>query len=212
MNCARKFSGDHQEHSFISTVNILTRLQHATEQIRTLQSTLNLENRSSNQVECLNTIGNDLEDILANLANILSDDSRASEMNIVIQDGQISKWLEQTFSSKQHRANSSTGRFESVKAIFQVSSFVHALQRQIRQNKNEPLAVLRHLPVNIQQLNQWSFNIFEYSQPIFFTVFLIFDAHELIARYQIDWEILENFARALTDGYTSLCEESSKEQ
>lgn len=204
MNCARKASGDQQDHSFIPTVNILTRLQHATEQIRTIQSKITVENHSSDHAEHLDTIGKELEDILANLANILSDDSRQSEMNIVTQDGQISKWLKQTFSSKQHRSNSSTGRFESVKAIFQVSSFVHALQRQIRQNKNERIGVLCHLPVNIQQLNQWSFNIFEYSQPIFFTLFLIFDTHDLIARYQIDWEILKNFARALTDGYTSL--------
>lgn len=151
----------------------------------------------------MNDTSKELEDILSNLVNILSDDSRQSEININSHDGPISKWLEQTFSSKQHRSSPLTSRFDSVKAIFQVSSFVHALQRQIREHKNQRVSMLLNLPVKIEQLNQWSFNIFEYSQPIFSTLFLIFDAHDIISRYQIDLEIFKNFARVLTDGYTS---------
>jgi hypothetical protein len=43
----------------------------------------------------------------------------------------------------------------------------------------------------------------EYHQPILFTILLVFDAHDLISRYRIDLEVLKNFARALTEGYTS---------
>jgi calcium/calmodulin-dependent 3',5'-cyclic nucleotide phosphodiesterase len=97
----------------------------------------------------------------------------------------------------------STGRFESIKAIIQASSFVNALQRQLRQHTKERLAVLLDLPVDINKLNLWSFNMMEYHQPILFTILLVFDAHDLISRYRIDLEVLKNFARALTEGYTS---------
>jgi hypothetical protein len=44
----------------------------------------------------------------------------------------------------------------------------------------------------------------EYNEPIIFTMLLIFDAHDLIGRYRIDIDILKNFGRALTEGYTSM--------
>jgi len=60
------------------------------------------------------------------------------------------------------------------------------------------------LPVDINKLNLWSFNIMEYNDPIIFTLLLIFDAHDIISRYRIDIDVLKNFARALTDGYNSM--------
>jgi calcium/calmodulin-dependent 3',5'-cyclic nucleotide phosphodiesterase len=60
------------------------------------------------------------------------------------------------------------------------------------------------LPVDINKLNLWSFNIMEYNDPIIFTLLLVFDAHDIISRYRIDVDVLKNFARALTDGYTSM--------
>ncbi len=146
--------------------------------------------------------------IFYNLVDILSDETRPSEINITSNDGQISKWLEQTFSSKQQRtvttATTTTGRFESIKAIIQASSFLNALQRQLRQHTKERLSILFDLPVDMNQLNLWSFNMMEYHQPILFTILLIFDAHDLISRYRIDVDILKNFACALTQGYTSM--------
>jgi hypothetical protein len=131
---------------------------------------------------------------------------RQSEINITSNDEQISKWLEQTFSSKQQRTITTTtrGRFESIKAIIQASSFVNALQRQLRQHTKERLAILFDLPVDINKLNLWSFNIMEYNEPIIFTILLIFDAHDLISRYRIDSNVLKNFSRALAEGYTSM--------
>lgn len=134
---------------------------------------------------------------------ILSDDTRQSEINITSNDGQISKWLEQTFSSKQQRPTTAAGRFESIKAIIQASSFVHALQKQMRQNAKERLSAVLDLPVDIHKLNLWSFNMMEYDDPIHFSLPLIFDAHDLISRYHIDIETLKNFSRALTEGYRS---------
>lgn len=141
--------------------------------------------------------------ILYNLVEILSDDTRQSEINITSNDGQISKWLEQTFSSKQQRPTTAAGRFESIKAIIQASSFVNALQRQMRQNAKERLSTVLDLPVDIQKLNLWSFNMMEYDDPMHFSLPLIFDAHDLISRYRIDIETLKNFTRALTEGYRS---------
>ncbi len=138
------------------------------------------------------------------MVEILSDDTRQSEINITSNDGQISKWLEQTFSSKQQRSTTAAGRFESIKAIIQASSFVNALQRQMRQNAKERLSTMLDLPVDIHKLNLWSFNIMEYDDPINFSTLLIFDAHDLITRYRIDIETLKNFNRALTDGYQSM--------
>ena len=141
--------------------------------------------------------------ILYNLVEILSDDTRQGEINITSNDGEISTWLEQTFSSRQQRAIASTGRFESIKAIIQASSFVNALQRQLRQHTRERLAVTLNLPVDIDELNHWSFNMMEHSEPMLFSLLLIFDAHDLISRYRIDIDVLKNFGRALTEGYTS---------
>lgn len=111
--------------------------------------------------------------------------------------------MEQTFSSKQPRSVPTTGRFESIKAIIQASSFVNALQRQLRLHTKEPLAEMLNLPVNITQLNLWSFNMMEYNDPITFTLLLAFDAHDIISHYRIDVDTLKNFAHALTEGYTS---------
>ena len=141
--------------------------------------------------------------ILYNLVDILSDDTRQSEINITSNNGQISKWLEQTFSSKQQRTIRSSGRVESFKVIIQASSFVNALQRQLRLHTKEHLTTMSNLPVNINQLNLWSFNITQYNEPILFTTLLIFDAHNLISLYRIDITVLTNFAHALTEGYTS---------
>ncbi|CAF4687045.1 unnamed protein product, partial [Rotaria sp. Silwood2] len=140
--------------------------------------------------------------ILYNLVDVLSDDTRQSEINITSHDGQISKWLEQTFSSKQQRTITATGRFESIKAIIQASSFVNALQRQLRMHTKEPIAVIFNLPVDINQLNLWSFNMMEYNDPITFTILLLFDAHDIISHHRIDIDVLKNFAHALTEGYT----------
>jgi hypothetical protein len=145
-----------------------------------------------------------LSGILYNLVEILSDDTRQSEINITSNDGQISKWLEQTFSSKQQRPTTAAGRFESIKAIIQASSFVNALQRQMRQNAKERLSLMLDLPVDIHKLNLWSFNIMEYDDPMSFSVLLIFDAHDIISRYHIDIDTLKSFTRALTDGYQSM--------
>jgi hypothetical protein len=142
--------------------------------------------------------------ILYNLVDILSDDTRQSEINITSHDGQVSKWLEQTFSSKQQRTLTTTGRFESIKAIIQASSFVNALQRQLRQHTKERLPIMFDLPVDINKLNVWSFNMMEYNEPIIFSILLIFDAHDIISRYRIDIDVLKNFGRALTEGYTSM--------
>jgi hypothetical protein len=146
--------------------------------------------------------------IFYNLVDILSDETRQSEINITSNDGQISKWLEQTFSSKQQRTarttTTTTALFESIKAIIQASSFLNALQRQLRQHTKERLCILFDLLVDMNQLNLWSFNMMEYHQPILFTILLIFDARDLISRYQIDVDILKNFACALTQGYTSM--------
>lgn len=143
--------------------------------------------------------------ILYNLVEILADDTRPSEINITSNDGQVSKWLEQTFSSKPQRATTAAARFESIKAIIQASSFVNALQRQIRQNaKEQRITLSLDLPVDIHKLNQWSFNMMDYDDPLIFTCLLIFDAHDLISRYRIDVETLKQFARALTDGYQSM--------
>lgn len=141
-----------------------------------------------------------------NLVEILSDDARSSEINVNSDDGQISKWLETTFSSKPQRSTTAAGRFESIKAIIQASSFVNALQRQIRQNAKERLSIVLDVSVDIQQLNLWSFNMMEYDDPLTFSTLLIFDAHDLLSRYRIDIETLKNFTRALTDGYRSLFE------
>jgi hypothetical protein len=146
-----------------------------------------------------------VQGILYNLVEILSDDTRQSEINITSNDGQISKWLEQTFSSKQQqRPTTAAGRFESIKAIIQASSFVNALQKQMRQNAKERLSAMLDLPVDIHKLNLWSFNMNQYEDPINFSMLLIFDAHDLISRYHIDIESLRNFSRALTDGYQSI--------
>lgn len=142
--------------------------------------------------------------ILYNLVEILSDDTRQSEINITSNDGQISKWLEQTFSSKQQRPTTAAGRFESIRAIIQASSFVNALQKQMRQNAKERVSAILDLPVDINKLSLWSFNIMEYEEPINFSMLLIFDAHDLISRYRIDVDILKNFSRALTEGYQSM--------
>ncbi|CAF4763818.1 unnamed protein product [Rotaria socialis] len=150
--------------------------------------------------------------ILYNLVDILSDDTRSSEINITSNDGQISKWLEQTFSSKQQRTITAAGRFESIKAIIQASSFVNALQRQLRMNTKEQLAVMLNLPVNANQLNLWSFNMMEHSDPLTFTILLTFHAHDIISRYRIDIETLKSFAHALTEGYTSMMDDRSKNE
>jgi hypothetical protein len=44
----------------------------------------------------------------------------------------------------------------------------------------------------------------EYHEPIIFTILLIFDAHDIISRFHIDTDVLKNFGRALTEGYTSM--------
>jgi hypothetical protein len=142
--------------------------------------------------------------ILYNLVDILSDDTRQSEINITTHDGQVSKWLEQTFSSKQQRTITATGRFESIKAIIQASSFVNALQKQLRQHTRERQPLMLDLPVDINKLNLWTFNMLEYNEPIIFTILLVFDAHDIISRYRIDIDILKSFGRALTEGYTSM--------
>lgn len=142
--------------------------------------------------------------ILYNLVDVFSDDTRHSEINITSHDEQISKWLEQTFSSKQQRTLQSTSRFHSIKVIIQASSFVNALQRQLRQHIKERLAILDQLTIDINQLNLWSFSIMNYSEPILVTLLLIFDAHDIIERYRIDVDRLKNFACACTEGYRSL--------
>ncbi|CAF2862931.1 unnamed protein product [Rotaria sp. Silwood2] len=171
------------ENSSMTTVNILGRLRIATEQVRKVQSSLAKDG------------------ILYNLVDILSDDTRQSEINITSNDGQISKWLEQTFSSKPQRSTTAAARFESIKAVIQASSFVNALQRQVRQNAKERLSVVLDLPVDIYKLNLWSFNMMEYEEPFVFSILLIFDAHDIISRYRIDIDTLKIFCRALTDGY-----------
>ncbi|UJR37749.1 hypothetical protein I4U23_030443 [Adineta vaga] len=188
------------EHSSMTTVNILGRLRIATEEVRKVQSNL-AKSGSSDQVEILSKVGKELDGILYNLVEILSDDTRQSEINITSNDGQISKWLEQTFSSKQTRSTTAAGRFESIKAIIQASSFVNALQRQMRQNAKERLTAMLDLPVDIQKLNLWSFNTMDYEDPLNFSILLIFDAHDLVTRFRIDIETLKNFNRALADGY-----------
>lgn len=137
------------------------------------------------------------------MVDVLSDDTRQSEINVESNDGEISKWLEQTFSSKQIRSVPTSNRFESIKAIIQASSFVNALQRQLRQHTRDRLAQQWNFPVDIDQLNQWTFSMFDFSDPLIFTVLLVFDAHDLMSRYRIDWQILMNFTRALTNGYKS---------
>ncbi|CAF3581747.1 unnamed protein product [Rotaria socialis] len=172
------------ENSSMTTVNILGRLRIATEQIRYIQSSLAHDG------------------ILFNLGDIFSDDTRQSEINITSHDGQISTWLEQTFSSKPQRPpNRAAARFESIKAVIQASSFVNALQKQVRQNAKERLTTVLDLPVDICKLNLWSFNMMEYDEPMVLSTLLIFDAHDIISRYRIDIETLKNFGRALTDGY-----------
>ena len=96
-----------------------------------------------------------------------------------------------------------SSRFDSIKAIIQASSFVNALQRQLRQHTKERLDLMLNLPVDIEKLNLWSFNVLEYQEPISFTMLLTFDAHDIISRYHIDIDTLKNLARALTEGYTS---------
>ncbi|CAF1293321.1 unnamed protein product [Rotaria sp. Silwood1] len=182
----------------MTTINILSRLRIATEQVRQVQTSLSM----LEYTEILGNVGKELDGILYSLVDILSDDTRQSEINITSNDGQISKWLEQTFSSKQQRTITATGRFESIKAIIQASSFVNALQRQLRLHTKEHIAIMFNLPVDINQLNHWSFNMMEYNDPITFTILLIFDAHDLISHYRIDIDILKNFAHALTEGYT----------
>ncbi|CAF3441032.1 unnamed protein product [Rotaria sp. Silwood1] len=108
---------------------------------------------------------------------------------------------EQTFSSKPQRSTTAASRFESIKAVIQASSFVNALQRQVRQNAKERLSAVLDLPVDIYKLNLWSFNMMEYDEPFVFSILLIFDAHDIISRYHIDIDTLKNFCRALTDGY-----------
>ncbi|CAF0901863.1 unnamed protein product [Adineta steineri] len=184
MNRLNNFAREKPEHSSMTTVSILGRL------------------RMLEHVEILGNIGKELDGILYNLVDILSDDTRQSEINITSNDGEISKWLEQTFSSKQQRSITATGRFESIKAIIQASSFVNALQRQLRQHTKERLDVIFDLPADINKLNLWSFNIMEYSDPISLTLLLVFDAHDIISRYRIDIDVLKNFGRALTEGYT----------
>jgi len=189
------------ENSSMTTVNILGRLRLATEQIQNVRSHLANEGLND-QVDLLDKVSKELDGILYNLVEILSDDTRSSEINITSNDGQISKWLEQTFSSKPQRATTAAARFESIKAIIQASSFVNALQRQIRQNaKEQRITQTLDLPVDILKLNHWSFNMMEYEDPLIFSVLLIFDAHDLISRYRIDLETLKQFSRALTDGY-----------
>lgn len=144
-----------------------------------------------------------LSGILYNLVEILSDDTRQSEINITSNDGQISKWLEQTFSSKQTRSTTAAGRFESIRALIQASSFVNALQRQMRQNAKERVSSMLGLPVDIHKLNSWSFNMFAHDDPLNFSILLIFDAHDLISRFRIDIDTLKSFNRALADGYQS---------
>ncbi|CAF4035010.1 unnamed protein product [Rotaria magnacalcarata] len=191
------------ESSSMTTVNILSRLRIATEQVRYIQSSL-ADNGLSDQVDMLDKVGKELDGILFNLGDIFSDDTRQSEINITSHDGQISKWLEQTFSSKpQHPPNRAAARFESIKAVIQASSFVNALQKQVRQNAKERLTTVLDLPVDICKLNLWSFNMMEYDEPLVFSTLLIFDAHDIISRYRIDIETLKNFGRALTDGYQS---------
>ena len=151
----------------------------------------------------MNDVSLPFEGILYNLVDVLSDDTRQSEINVSSNDGEISKWLEQTFSSKQTRTVPTSNRFESIKAIIQASSFVNALQRQLRQHTRDRLAQQWDFPVDIHQLNQWNFSLMDFSEPMSFTLLLIFDAHDLISRYRIDWQILMNFSRALADGYRS---------
>ncbi|CAF0780327.1 unnamed protein product [Adineta steineri] len=188
------------ENSSMTTVNILGRLRIATEQVRKVQSNL-VKDGSSDQVETLDKVGKELDGILYNLVEILSDDTRQSEINVTSNDGQISKWLEQTFSSKQQRSSTAAQRFDSIRAIIQASSFVNALQRQMRQNAKERVSAILDLPVDIHKLNSWSFNMMEYDEPLNFSILLIFDAHDIITRFHIDIETLKNFNRALTDGY-----------
>ncbi|CAF1346234.1 unnamed protein product [Rotaria sordida] len=206
MNRSNDFSRGNPENSSMTTINILSRLRMATEQIRKVQT--NLSNNGDSflgmleYAEILDNVGKEFDGILYNLVDILSDDTRQSEINITSNDGQISKWLEQTFSSKQQRTITTAGRFESIKAIIQASSFVNALQKQLRMHTKESIATIFHLPVDINQLNHWSFNIMEYNDPITFTILLIFDAHDLISHYRIDLEVLKNLAHALAEGYT----------
>ncbi|CAF3176609.1 unnamed protein product [Rotaria socialis] len=189
------------ENSSMTTVNILGRLRIATEQIRYIQSSL-AHDGLSDQVDMLDKVGKELDGILFNLGDIFSDDTRQSEINITSHDGQISTWLEQTFSSKPQRPpNRAAARFESIKAVIQASSFVNALQKQVRQNAKERLTTVLDLPVDICKLNLWSFNMMEYDEPMVLSTLLIFDAHDIISRYRIDIETLKNFGRALTDGY-----------
>ena len=207
----------------MATVNILGRLRFASEQVRRVQ--ICLTDQQNEQIEILDNvikeldgefqrvsffsfIGSDSSGILYNLVDVLSDDTRQSEINVESNDGEISKWLEQTFSSKQIRSVLTSNRFESIKAIIQASSFVNALQRQLRQHTRERLAHQWNFPVDIDQLNQWTFSMFDFSNPLIFTVLLVFDAHDLMSRYRIDWQILMNFTRALTNGYKSKKEKS----
>ena len=150
--------------------------------------------------------------ILYSLVEILSEESRQSEITVTSNDGEVNAWLEQTFSSKQVRTVSSTSRFESIKAIVQASAFVHALQRQLRQHNRERLTNLFNLSVDIHQLNRWTFAMMDYSQPMLFTLLLTFDAHDLISRYRINLDVLKNFTRALTEGYTSELKTKKKRQ
>ncbi|CAF1684184.1 unnamed protein product [Rotaria magnacalcarata] len=200
-NISNNFSKEKPENSSMTTVNILGRLRIATEQVRTVQTNLS-KNDMLEYAEILDNVGKELDGILYNLVDILSDDTRSSEINITSNDGQISKWLEQTFSSKQQRTMTATGRFESIKAIIQASSFVNALQRQLRMHTKEQLGVMLNLPVDANQLNLWSFNMIEHSDPLTFTVLLTFHAHNIISHYRIDIETLKSFAHALTEGYT----------
>lgn len=208
----------------MQTVNILGRLRLVTEQVRQIQFSLVKDQNKHEQIEVLANVGKELDGrirlffiflksyllyyiyigILYNLVDVLSDDTRQSEINITSHDEQISKWLEQTFSSKQQRTLQSTSRFHSIKVIIQASSFVNALQRQLRQHIKERLAILDQLTIDINQLNLWSFSIMNYSEPILVTLLLIFDAHDIIERYRIDVDRLKNFACAVTEGYRSL--------
>jgi hypothetical protein len=141
--------------------------------------------------------------IVYHLVDVLSDDIRQSEILVSSNNEEITRWLAQTFSSKQVRPTTTTNRFESIKTIIQASSFVNALQRKLRQRYQQSLTTLFHLPVDIHQLNLWSFPIMDYQQPINFTLLLIFDAHDLLSHYRIDLDLLNNFTRVLTVGYRS---------
>ena len=138
------------------------------------------------------------------MVDILSNDTPQSEINIASDDGQISKWLEQTFSSKPQRSTTAAARFEPIKAAIRASSFLNALQKQLHQSTKERISTILDLPVDIYKLNLWSFNVEEYDEPLIFSTFLIFDAYNIISCFHIDIGVLKNFSRALTNGYQSM--------